>query len=73
MSVLRFARKPRTMKPWPANLPPPVYASDTRNKELAVSALCSLIMRDGSRLYCSDLTNDQAADVARWATSTKEI
>lgn len=66
MSVLRFARKPRAMKPWPSNLPPPVYASDTRNKELAVSALCSLIMRDGERIHSCDITESQAADIAAW-------
>lgn len=78
MNALRLIRNPRAVlklsaKRWPANLPPPVLAMDNRNKEIAVSALCNLMMRDGERIHCSDLTNDQAADVARWATSTKGI
>lgn len=68
---LQLIRNPRAVlklsaKRWPSNLPPPVYASDTRNKELAVSALCGLIMRDGSRLHCSDLSNEEARDIAAW-------
>lgn len=71
MNALRLIRNPRAVlklsaKRWPSNLPPPVYASDTRNKELAVSALCSLIMRDGSRIHCCDINESQAADIAAW-------
>lgn len=68
---LRLIRNPRAVlklsaKRWPANLPPPVLAMDNRNKEIAVSALCGLIMRDGSRLHCIDLSNEEARDIAAW-------
>lgn len=69
MAALHLIRNPRVvakLAKWPKQLPPPVHASDTRAKEIAVSALCNLIMRDGERLHCSDLTNEQAADIAAW-------
>lgn len=71
MNALRLIRNPRAVlklatKRWPNNLPPPVLWADTRNKELAVSALCSLTTRDGERVHSSDLTDKQAADVAAW-------
>lgn len=71
MNALRLIRNPRAVlklsaKRWPSNLPPPVYASDNRAKELAVSALCGLMMRDGERLHSCDLTAEQAADIAAW-------
>lgn len=68
---LRLIRNPRAVmklsaKRWPSNLPPPVYASDTRNKEIAVSALSNLATRDGERIHSCDLTNEQARDIAAW-------
>lgn len=76
MSVLNFVRnkravlklsRPKPVDPrWPSDLPAPIHAADTRNKERAVSALCNLILRDGSRLHCADVTNEQAADIANW-------
>lgn len=69
-SALRLITNKRAIlklaKVWPNNLPPPVHASDTRAKEIAVSALCGLILRDGSRLHCSDISNEEAADLAAW-------
>lgn len=68
---LRLIRNPRAVlkisaKRWPANLPPPVLAMDNRNKEIAVSAMCGLMMRDGERIHCCDITESQAADIAAW-------
>lgn len=71
MNALRLIRNPRAVlklsaKRWPSNLPPPVLAMDNRNKEIAVSALCNLTMRDGERLHSCDLTDAQARDIATW-------
>lgn len=69
MGVLRFARKPRVipkLAKWPSNLPPPIYAQDNQNKAVAVSFLRSLTMRDNEPAHCSDLTNEQARDIAAW-------
>lgn len=56
-------------KRWPNNLPPPVFADDTRNKSLAVSALRCFVMRDGEPVHACDITAEQARDVACWAES----
>lgn len=71
-SALRLIKNNRAVlklapKRWPNNLPAPVMAADTRNKSLAVSALRCFPMRDGEPAFPCDLTNDQAADLARWA------
>lgn len=71
MNALRLIRNPRAVlklsaKRWPANLPPPVYASDNRSREIAVSALCNLATRDGERIYSCDLSDEQAKDIAAW-------
>lgn len=71
MSALRLIKNPRIVaklaKVWPNNLPPPVHASETRNKMIAVSVLCNLTMRDGERVHSCDLSESEAADIARWA------
>lgn len=72
-SPLRLIKNPRAVlklapKRWPNNLPAPLHPADTRNKELAVSALCGFQMRDGERVFACDLTNEEASDIARWAT-----
>lgn len=68
---LRLIKNPRIVaklaKVWPNNLPAPVFASDTRNLEIAVSVLCNLATRDGERVHCYDLTSSQAADIAKWS------
>lgn len=65
-AVLKLA--PKRTDRWP-KLAAPLHPADTRAKEIAVSALCGFVMRDGSRVFACDLTNDQAADVARWASN----
>lgn len=74
---LQLIRNPRAVlklapKRWPNNLPPPIHASDTRAKEIAVSALCGFVMRDGSRIYPCDLTADEAEDIKKWATKPQQ-
>lgn len=71
MNALRLIRNPRAVvklapKRWPKNLPPPLFADDTRNKSLAVSALRGFAMRDSEPLHACDLTTSQARDVAVW-------
>lgn len=69
MSALRLIRNARVvakLAKWPSNLPPPIYASDNHNKAVAVSFLRSLTMRDGEPVHCCDLTNEHAADIAKW-------
>lgn len=73
-SALRLIKNNRAVlklapKRWPNNLPAPVHPADTRAKEIAVSALCGFVMRDGGRVYPCDLTNEQARDVASWASA----
>lgn len=66
---LRLIRNPRVvakLAKWPKNLPAPIYASDNHNKMLAVSWLRGLSMRDVEPVFCSDLSNEQAADIANW-------
>lgn len=54
-------------KRWPSDLPPPVFASDTQAKAVAVSWLRGWPTRDGNPVYASDLTIEQAREVAERA------
>lgn len=72
LRLIKNTRIVAKLSKWPSKLPAPIHVSDTRAKEIAVSALCNLSTRDGERIHSSDLTNEQAADVARWATNKKE-
>lgn len=66
LSVIKNSRLVAKLAKWPKNLPAPIYASDNQNKMLAVSWLRGLSMRDGEPVFCSDLSNSQAADIANW-------
>ena len=51
---------------WP-KLAAPIYADETQNKMVAVSALRCFPMLDLEPVHACDLTAEQAADLARWA------
>lgn len=51
---------------WPSRLAPPVFASDTHYKQLAMSILTGMEFLDGDR-YGPVLPVEQAKDVVRWA------
>lgn len=51
---------------WSNDLPPPVFASDTHYKQLAMSILTGMDFLDGDR-YGPILPVEMAKDVCRWA------